>query len=184
MELVDARKKARYSQEAVAGLLGISRPTYAKMESNPDSVTIEDAKNWQNFSACVWLIFFSAATIVKPIDRRETMTTKSHQPEFVAEIIGKTLDHLIDDRKRVAVDFELAENGCMEETHGSLKRRIEAMWGFQTSGIELLEASTTWFELGGMQFNVYSSVQFSVNGKGWSTDFKTIARDTAYDEKE
>ena len=38
--------------------------------------------------------------------------------------------------------------------------------------------------LGGMQFNVYSSVQFSVNGKGWSTDFKTIARDTAYDEKE
>lgn len=104
------------------------------------------------------------------------MTTKSHQPEFVAEIVGKTLDHLIDDRKRVAVNFELAENGCMEETHVSLKRRIAAMWGFQTSGIELLEASTTWFELGGMQF--------SVNGKGWSTDFKTIARDTAYDEKE
>lgn len=112
------------------------------------------------------------------------MTTKSHQPEFAAEIIGKTLDHLIDDRKRVAVNFELAENGRMEETHVSLKRRIAAMWGFQTSGIELLEASTTWFELGGMQFNVYSSVQFSVNGKGWSTDFKTIARDTAYDEKE
>lgn len=44
MELVDARKKARYSQETVAGLLGISRPTYAKMESNPDSMTIEDAK--------------------------------------------------------------------------------------------------------------------------------------------
>lgn len=58
------------------------------------------------------------------------MTTKSHQPEFVAEIIGKTLDHLIDDRKRVAVNFELAENGCMEETHVSLKRRIAAMWGF------------------------------------------------------
>lgn len=100
------------------------------------------------------------------------MTTKSHQPEFVAEIIGKTLDHLIDDRKRVAVSFELAENGCMEETHVSLKRRIAAMWGFQTSGIELLEASTTWFELGGMQFNVYSSVQFSVNGKGWKLDPK------------
>ena len=61
------------------------------------------------------------------------MTTKSHQPEFVAEIIGKTLDHLIDDRKRVAVNFELAENGCMEETHVSLKRRIATMWGFQTS---------------------------------------------------
>lgn len=55
------------------------------------------------------------------------MTTKSHQPEFVSEIIGKTLDHLIDDRKRVAIDFELAESGCMEETHDSLKRRIAAM---------------------------------------------------------
>lgn len=112
------------------------------------------------------------------------MTTKSHQPEFVAETVGKMLDCIVNNRKRVAVNFELAENGCMEETHDSLKRRITAMWSFQTSGIELLEASTTWFEIGGMQFNVYSSVQFSVNGKGWSTDFKTIARDTAYDEKE
>ena len=90
----------------------------------------------------------------------------------------------VDSPTNEAFAFEMAENGCMEETHGSLKRRITAMWGFQTSGIELLEASTIWFELGGMQFNVYSSVQFSVNGKGWSTDFKTIARDTAYDEKE
>lgn len=112
------------------------------------------------------------------------MTNASHQPEFVTEICGKTLDCIVGNRKRVAVNFELAENGCMEETHSSLKRRITAVWGFQTSSIELLEASTTWFELGGMQFNVYSSVQFSVNGKGWSTDFKTIARDTAYDEKE
>ena len=130
--------------------------------------------------------FFSLQTVIRFTyqKRRHPKTTKSHQPEFVAEIIGKTLDRLTDDRKRVAVNFELAENGCMEETHVSLKPRIAAMWGFQTSGIELLEASTTWFELGGMQFNVYSSVQFGVNGKGWSTDFKTIARDTAYDEKE
>jgi hypothetical protein len=42
------------------------------------------------------------------------MPTKSHQPEFAAEIVGKTLDHLTDDRKRVAINFELAENGCME----------------------------------------------------------------------
>ena len=44
MELAEARKKARYSQEAVAGYLGISRPTYAKMEANPGTVTVEDAK--------------------------------------------------------------------------------------------------------------------------------------------
>lgn len=35
-----------------------------------------------------------------------------------------------------------------------------------------------------MQFNVYDSVQFSVNGKGWSTDFKRIERDSAYDVEE
>ena len=113
------------------------------------------------------------------------MTTKSHQPEFVAEIIGKTLDYLTDDRKRVAVNFELAENGCMEETHVSLRRRIAQAWGFEYGAIKLMEGSMmARFELGGMQFNIYDSVQFSVNGKGWSTDFKTIARDTAYDEKE
>ena len=71
------------------------------------------------------------------------MTTKSHQPEFVAEIVGKTLDCIVNNRKRVAVNFGLAENGCMEETHDSLKRRIAAMWGFQTSGIELLEACSS-----------------------------------------
>ena len=61
MELVDARKKARYSQEAVAGLLGISRPTYAKMESNPDSVTIEDAKKLAKlFGVRVADIFFGS----------------------------------------------------------------------------------------------------------------------------
>lgn len=44
MELHEARKQARYSQEQAAAYLGISRPTYAKMESNPETVTIDDAK--------------------------------------------------------------------------------------------------------------------------------------------
>ena len=109
------------------------------------------------------------------------MTNASHQPEFVSDIVDKTLDRITDKRKHVTFYFVPAENGCMEESKYSMIDRIVSTWGFQTSGIELLEAGTTWFELGGMQFNVYSSVQFSVNGKGWSTDFKTIARDTAYD---
>lgn len=112
------------------------------------------------------------------------MANASHQPDSMTNLATDMLDAIINRRDHVAIDFKPAENGCMEETHSSLKHRIAAVWGFQTSGIELLEASTTWFELGGMQFNVYSSVQFSVNGKGWSTDFKTIERDSAYDEKE
>ena len=43
MDLVEARKAARYSQEEVAGKLGISRPTYAKMEKDPGSITVDDA---------------------------------------------------------------------------------------------------------------------------------------------
>ena len=112
------------------------------------------------------------------------MTNASNQANIDADTASELLAIVANGKDRMAIDFEQAENGCMEETKGSLKRRIARTWGFEFGGIELLEASTTWFELGGMQFNVYSSVQFSVNGKGWSTDFKTIARDTAYDEKE
>lgn len=112
------------------------------------------------------------------------MTNANSKASISTGAVSELLGIVANSKDRMTIAFEQAENGCMEETHVSLKRRIAAMWGFQTSGIELLEASTTWFELGGMQFNVYSSVQFSVNGKGWSTDFKTIARDTAYDEKE
>lgn len=44
MEVREARKEARYTQEQAAGCLGMSRPTYAKIEANPDLATIEDAK--------------------------------------------------------------------------------------------------------------------------------------------
>ena len=44
MQLKEARMAARYTQEEVAGNLGISRPTYAKMEKDPGSITVYDAK--------------------------------------------------------------------------------------------------------------------------------------------
>lgn len=44
MEIIEARKKARYSQEAAAGELGISRPTYAKLEKNPDIIEMGMAR--------------------------------------------------------------------------------------------------------------------------------------------
>ena len=106
------------------------------------------------------------------------MTSKSHQPEFVADIVGKTLDRITDKHKLVTFFFEPAENGSMID-------RIVSTWGFERKRVIPLEASMKQqFELGGMQFNVYDSVQFSVNGKGWSTDFKRIERDSAYDVEE
>ncbi len=44
MTIKEARKKARYTQEQAAELLGMSRPTYNKIENNPDIASIEDAK--------------------------------------------------------------------------------------------------------------------------------------------
>lgn len=113
------------------------------------------------------------------------MTNASNQANIGANAVNELLGLVANSRNRTVIDFVQAENGCMEETHGSLKRRIARVWGFEHAVIKLMEGSmTTRFELGGMQFNVYDSVQFSVNGKGWSTDFKTIARDAAYDEQD
>jgi DNA-binding XRE family transcriptional regulator len=61
MTLQEARKGARYSQEDVAGLLGISRPTYAKMENDPGTITIDEAKVLAKlFGVTVSEIFFAS----------------------------------------------------------------------------------------------------------------------------
>ena len=61
MQLKEARKAARYSQEEVAGKLGISRPTYAKMEKEPGLITIDDAKKLSGlFGVAVSEIFFGS----------------------------------------------------------------------------------------------------------------------------
>ena len=44
MDLVEARKKERYTQQQVADHLGVSRPTYMRMEKNPGDITLDDAK--------------------------------------------------------------------------------------------------------------------------------------------
>lgn len=113
------------------------------------------------------------------------MANASHQPDSMTNLVTDMLDAIINRRDHVAIDFKPAENGCMEETHVSLRRRIAQVWGFEYGAIKLMEGSMmARFELGGMQFNIYDSVQFNVGGKGWSTDFKRIERDSAYDEKE
>lgn len=44
MEIIEARKRARYSQEAAAEKLGISRPTYVKMEKYPSTIRMGMAR--------------------------------------------------------------------------------------------------------------------------------------------
>lgn len=60
MDLIEARKKARYTQQNVADHLGISRPTYARMEADPGSITVDDAKRLAKlFDVSLSDIFFT-----------------------------------------------------------------------------------------------------------------------------
>lgn len=62
MELIEARKKERYTQQQVADYLGISRITYAKMEKNPGDITLDDARKLAIlFKVDVRDIFFPAS---------------------------------------------------------------------------------------------------------------------------
>lgn len=59
MNLAEARKSARYTQQDAADHLAISRPTYAKMEADPGIVTVDDAKKLAKlFGVKVGDIFF------------------------------------------------------------------------------------------------------------------------------
>ncbi len=49
MNVKEARLNARYSQREVAEHLGVSRPTYIKMEQNPGTITMEDAHKLAEF---------------------------------------------------------------------------------------------------------------------------------------
>lgn len=61
MELIEARKNERYTQQQVADYLGISRVTYAKMEKNPGDISLDDARRLAElFKVDVRDIFFSS----------------------------------------------------------------------------------------------------------------------------
>ncbi len=44
MKLKEARDNAKMTMEEVAGHLGITRQTYSKMESSPDTIEIGEAR--------------------------------------------------------------------------------------------------------------------------------------------
>ena len=59
MDVKKARTDARYTQQQVADLMGISRPTYRKLEENPELMTFNDAKQLAEiFGVSVQDIFF------------------------------------------------------------------------------------------------------------------------------
>ena len=73
------------------------------------------------------------------------------------------------------------EFGNMIETNASITRRLAHAHGFQPSRIVLMEAGYRGFEgPKGKTYCYCSSVSFSVNGIGYSSDFETLVMDEAY----
>ena len=96
MDLTEARKEARLSQEEVAGRLGISRQTYAKMEKDPGSITVDDAKKLAEMFRVSISDIFSLLTMIKPIillaSRRKEgeMATRLYTPSEYASLMRVT----------------------------------------------------------------------------------------------
>ncbi len=61
MKLKEARDNAKMTMEEVAGHLGITRQTYSKMESSPDTIEIGEARKLASlFGVGVDDIFFES----------------------------------------------------------------------------------------------------------------------------
>ncbi len=61
MEIIEARKRAKLTQEEVASHLGITRQTYAKMESSPETIEMGEASKLAKlFDVTVDEIFFES----------------------------------------------------------------------------------------------------------------------------
>ena len=61
MKVIEARKNAKLTQEEVAGHLGITRQTYAKMEASPETIEMGEAATLAKlFGVSVDEIFFDS----------------------------------------------------------------------------------------------------------------------------
>lgn len=84
--------------------------------------------------------------------------------------------------KSITITFADDEDGETYETKSSIVNRISKTFGFAQNSITLMEASYIGFKLAGKNHVVCNSVNFTVNGIGWATDFENIDRSPAFDE--
>lgn len=80
--------------------------------------------------------------------------------------------------------FEEDEDGNgYVETEQSVISRIRYQFGFSHSKIVPLEGSFASFEALGINHSYHDKISFSVNGYGYTTNFKDIWRNEAYDDE-
>ena len=74
-------------------------------------------------------------------------------------------------------------DGSMCETEESVKGRICRLFGFTSEHLSMQEGFLESAEIAGTRYFAYTSVHFTANGIGWSTDFENLTRDPVFDER-
>lgn len=88
-------------------------------------------------------------------------------------------------RKNYPVTFAPNEDldGSMCETTESVVNRICHLFGFADWAVSMVEGDLDSAEIAGTRYYAYTSVRFTANGIGWSTDFEDLVRDPVLDER-
>lgn len=87
--------------------------------------------------------------------------------------------------KDYSVTFKPSEDldGAMCETEESMKGRICRLFGFKSRSLSMQDGDLKSAEIAGTRYYAYTSVRFTANGIGWSTDFENLVRDPVLDER-
>lgn len=88
-------------------------------------------------------------------------------------------------KKDYSVTFEPNKDldGSMCETEESVKGRICRLFGFTSEHLSMQEGFLESAKIAGTRYFAYTSVHFTANGIGWSTDFESLVRDPVFDER-
>lgn len=88
-------------------------------------------------------------------------------------------------KKDYSVTFEPNKDldGSMCETEESVKGRICRLFGFTSEHLSMQEGFLESAKIAGTRYFAYTSVHFTANGIGWSTDFENLTRDPVFDER-
>lgn len=87
--------------------------------------------------------------------------------------------------KDYSVTFKPSEDldGAMCETEESVNGRICRLFDFTSEHLSMQEGFLESAKIAGTRYFAYTSVHFTANGIGWSTDFTDLVRDPAIDER-
>lgn len=88
-------------------------------------------------------------------------------------------------RRYYRVTFEPNEDldGAMCETEESVVNRVCRLFGFTSEHLSIQVGALESAKIAGTRYFAYTSVHFTANGVGWSTDFEDLVRDPVLDER-